>query len=154
MTRAPAYLRAGLLLGIGLGGFVDGILLHQIFQWHAMVSSLMPPVDLVSAKVNMFWDGIFHGLMWLVTVAGIQQLWRARDARQRPHGGYIIGAMLVGWALFNLIEGILHHHLLGLHHVREFVMDRAMWDYGFLAVSVAIGAGGLLLMRRAGRVAA
>jgi uncharacterized membrane protein len=30
---------AGILLGIGLGGFVDGIALHQIFQWHNMLSN-------------------------------------------------------------------------------------------------------------------
>jgi uncharacterized membrane protein len=32
--RAP-----GILLGIGLGGFVDGIVLHQILQWHHMLTS-------------------------------------------------------------------------------------------------------------------
>ncbi|HSU48308.1 MAG TPA: DUF2243 domain-containing protein [Arthrobacter sp.] len=26
------------LLGMGLGGFVDGILLHQLFQWHHMLT--------------------------------------------------------------------------------------------------------------------
>jgi len=25
---------AGLLFGIGLGGFFDGIILHQVLQWH------------------------------------------------------------------------------------------------------------------------
>jgi len=25
---------AGLLFGIGLGGFLDGIILHQVLQWH------------------------------------------------------------------------------------------------------------------------
>jgi uncharacterized membrane protein len=25
---------AAMMLGIGLGGFVDGIVLHQIVQWH------------------------------------------------------------------------------------------------------------------------
>jgi uncharacterized membrane protein len=35
--------KAGILLGIGLGGFVDGIVLHQIFQWHNMVSNWIPP---------------------------------------------------------------------------------------------------------------
>jgi hypothetical protein len=29
----------GLFLGIGLGGFVDGIVLHQILQWHHMLTS-------------------------------------------------------------------------------------------------------------------
>lgn len=25
---------AGILFGLGLGGFFDGIVLHQILQWH------------------------------------------------------------------------------------------------------------------------
>jgi uncharacterized membrane protein len=31
---------AGLLHGLGLGGFIDGILLHQILQWHHMLSGV------------------------------------------------------------------------------------------------------------------
>jgi uncharacterized membrane protein len=33
---------AGTVLGIGLGGFADGILLHQIWQVHAMLSAKVP----------------------------------------------------------------------------------------------------------------
>jgi uncharacterized membrane protein len=33
---------AGALLGIGLGGFVDGILFHQILQLHNMLSNWVP----------------------------------------------------------------------------------------------------------------
>jgi uncharacterized membrane protein len=28
-----------IVLGIGLGGFLDGIVLHQILQWHHMLTS-------------------------------------------------------------------------------------------------------------------
>ena len=31
--------RGGFLLGIGFGGFVDGIVLHQLLQWHHMLTS-------------------------------------------------------------------------------------------------------------------
>ena len=44
---------SGILLGTGLGGFVDGIVLHQILQWHKMLSSKLPPNNLVAIKVNM-----------------------------------------------------------------------------------------------------
>ncbi|MCK1539441.1 DUF2243 domain-containing protein, partial [Bradyrhizobium sp. 176] len=29
---------AGVLLGLGLGGFFDGIVFHQLLQWHHMLS--------------------------------------------------------------------------------------------------------------------
>jgi hypothetical protein len=75
--RRAALIRAATLLGIGLGGFVDGIVLHQILQWHNMLSSRVEPVDLVSMKYNMLWDGLFHAFTWLATVVGIGLLWRA-----------------------------------------------------------------------------
>ena len=28
---------AGILYGLGLGGFIDGTVLHQILQWHHML---------------------------------------------------------------------------------------------------------------------
>ena len=59
MTRSP-LIAAGVLMGAGLGGFVDGIVLHQILQWHNMLSSRMPPNDLVAAKVKSeIYDGNF-----------------------------------------------------------------------------------------------
>jgi hypothetical protein len=36
---------AGILLGLGLGGFFDGIVLHQILQWHHMATSAGYPAD-------------------------------------------------------------------------------------------------------------
>ena len=30
---------AGILFGLGLGGFFDGIVLHQVLQWHHMLTS-------------------------------------------------------------------------------------------------------------------
>ena len=109
---------AGILLGTGLGGFVDGIVLHQILQWHNMLSSVHPPVDLVSMKYNMVWDGLFHAFTWLMTVAGLTRLWLAG---QRPDVAWSTrtfgGSLLIGWGLFNFIEGVIDHHLLGVHHV-------------------------------------
>lgn len=132
-----------------MGGFVDGIVLHQILQWHNMLSAKVPPVDLVSSKVNMLWDGIFHGVVWLITAWGIVCLWRATTrANLAGLGRPLFGSALLGWALFNIVEGIIDHHILGLHHVREFVIDKAPWDWGFLIGSVVLGVIGLAMMRR------
>jgi uncharacterized membrane protein len=145
-----AILSAGILLGTGLGGFFDGILLHQILQWHNMLSSVHPPTDLVSMKYNMLWDGIFHAFTWLVTVIGLARLWRAGQRKDVPWSTRtFVGSLLLGWGLFNFIEGVIDHQLLGLHHVHPGAGQLA-WDLGFLASGVILVAVGWALVR-AGR---
>lgn len=148
---------AALLLGIGLGGFVDGILLHQILHWHMMLSSRVPPIDLGAMQLNMRWDGLFHAAVWLATLAGVARLWAAaRTGGALPSGRWFTGWLLLGWGLFNLVEGVINHHLLDLHHVRYEAMqwDRpsAAWDLGFLLVAgVGLIAAGWLMQRGAAR---
>src|SRR5690606_38151501 len=119
MTRSSTrpVVSAGLLLGIGLGGFVDGILLHQILQWHNMLSSVIPPVDLVSTKINMVYVGFYHVGTWVTTAAGVAMLWRAGLRGDTWSGRALAGGLLGGWESFNLVEGLIDHHVLGLQHV-------------------------------------
>jgi uncharacterized membrane protein len=120
------------MLGIGMGGFLDGILLHQIFQWHNMLSTVLPPATLEAMHTNMLWDGLFHGVVWMATLVGIFMIWsEGRRASVFPPAGWLIGLMLMGWGSFNLIEGTVNHHVLGIHHVREWGPNPG-WDYGFL----------------------
>jgi uncharacterized membrane protein len=148
-ARRP-LVAAGLLLGVGMGGFADGILLHQLLQWHNMLASQIPVVDLVSSKVNMFWDGLFHAFTWLTTLAGLWLLWRAGARSDVPWSGRVlVGAMLAGWGLFNMVEGLIDHQLLGLHHVKPGPNQLA-WDLGFLALGALQLLGGWALAR-AGR---
>ncbi len=140
MTRTP-LIAAGVLMGAGLGGFIDGIVLHQILQWHNMLSAQMPPNDLVSAKVNMAWDGYFHLAVWVLTLIGLGFLWGAGGRRDVPWSGKtFLGSLILGWGLFNLIEGLIDHQLLGIHHVYEYTDNKLPWDLGFLII------GGIVLL--------
>jgi uncharacterized membrane protein len=137
-----ALVAAGILLGTGMGGFVDGILLHQILQWHNMLSSVVPPVDLVAMKYNMVWDGLFHALTWTMCVIGVVLLFRAGRRADVPWSGRLLfGSILGGWGLFNFVEGLIDHQLLGLHHVHPGAHQLA-WDLGF----VILGGIGLMLL--------
>jgi uncharacterized membrane protein len=134
-------LTAGIVLGIGLGGFVDGIALHQIAQWHNMGSAVLPPTSMEAMRRNMLWDGLFHSATWIVTVIGVYML------RADPQGEHtprtvtaLTGELLLGWGAFNLIESIVDHHLLNLHHVRDLPVHVPLYDWVFLA----IGGFGLL----------
>jgi uncharacterized membrane protein len=130
-----------------MGGFVDGILLHQILQWHNMLSSDHPPNSVVNIEVNMFWDGLFHAFTWLVTAVGIAVLWRAGQRRDVEWSGRtFVGSLALGWGLFNVIEAIINHQLLGIHHVRHGDGEFA-WDMGFLGLSATLIVVGLVIMR-------
>jgi uncharacterized membrane protein len=146
-TRRP-LLSAGLALGMGMGGFVDGILFHQILQFHNMLSARIPNIEYVGAKVNMVWDGFFHAGVWTITAIGILLLWRAgrRDSANLS-GGLLAGALLIGWGLFNLVEGLIDHHLLQLHHVYE-PAGLSVWDWLFLLWGAGMLGGGWWLCRR------
>jgi uncharacterized membrane protein len=154
--RAP-----GILLGIGLGGFVDGIVLHQLLQWHHMLTSTdtdragVPfyPADTVSGlRMNTAWDGGFHVVTWLFVLGGLSLLFsRLTTERRRAWSSrFLWGWVLVGWGLFNLVEGLVDHEVLGIHHVRSGPHQTA-WDLGFLALgAVLVAAGWALGRERAG----
>ncbi len=148
-SHVGPLLSAGVVLGAGLGGFVDGIALHQILQWHNMLSSWIPPTDLVAMKVNMLWDGLFHAATWLATACGVALLWRAlRRPDVAASGRTLVGGLAIGWGLFNAVEGLVDHQILGLHHVHPGEHQLA-WDLGFIASGLALVAvGAALAIRR------
>ena len=144
--------RAGLTLGVGLGGFVDGILLHQIVHWHNMGSAVLPPTTMGAMERNMVWDGLFHAATWTVTLIGaFLLLVDANRGAPLPSVRAFSGQLVLGWGLFNLVEGMIDHHLLNLHHVRDLPVHVPAYDWAFLAIGgagfIALG----LLLSRAGR---
>lgn len=128
---------ASIVLGIGLGGFADGIMLHQILQAHEMLSNKIPATDYVGKSVNMFWDGIFHLFCFIVVLIGIILMWKLLHRKEVDRSGnFLGGGLLMGWGLFNLVEGVIDHHLLKLHNVIELSENHAIGNYSFLGASV------------------
>ena len=145
--RVPLW--PGVLLGIGLGGFLDGIVLHQILQWHHMLTATgrYRSTTVAGLEANTLADGLFHVAAWIFVFLGS---WLAvaawQDGRLAPPWRTHVGLMLVGWGGFNLVEGVIDHHLLRIHHVRDDVADTLPWDLGFLAIGLALLAAGLVLV--------
>jgi uncharacterized membrane protein len=147
----------GIILGVGLGGFVDGILLHQILQWHHMLSSsdtanidigLYPVTTVHGLQMNTLWDGFFHTVTWLAVLIGLGVLYsRMGRSRGRIWASRVLwGWILAGWGIFNVVEGLLDHHLLGIHHVISGEYQ-ALADILFLVFGALLMAGGWLLQR-------
>ncbi|RPK89797.1 hypothetical protein EES46_14885 [Streptomyces sp. ADI98-10] len=147
----------GIVLGVGLGGFLDGILLHQLLQWHHMLTSTdddrigvkyYSPNTVSGLEMNTVWDGIFHTVCWVAVLVGLGILYsRVTHGRRRVWTSRVLwGWILVGWGLFNLVEGVLDHHVLGIHHVHGGP-HQLWWDLGFLLLGLLLVIGGYLLQR-------
>jgi uncharacterized membrane protein len=139
-TRSQRITLPSVLVGVGLGGLFDGIVLHQILQWHHMLTSTAnyPATTVHGLEVNTLWDGIFHAATYVfVTVGVLMLLSRIREDGTVWSWRTLLGWTLVGWGLFNLVEGIIDHHILRIHHVRAGP-DQLAYDLAFLAIGALL----------------
>jgi uncharacterized membrane protein len=143
---------AAAVTGVGLSGFFDGILLHQVLQWHHLLS-LVPGETWRSIENQILADGLFHVLMYGVTATGLVLLWRAR----RELGGHGVGArhvgggFLLGFGGWNVIDVGLFHWVLGIHRIRVDVPEPLVYDLGWLGLlGIVPLALGWMLLRAGG----
>jgi uncharacterized membrane protein len=152
VDEKPRLLPA-ILLGIGFGGFVDGIVLHQILQWHHMLTAegCCPNSTVLGLEDNTLADGFFHLATWVALMAGTIVATRSwQRGELAPPWRFHFGGMLIGWGAFNLVEGLIDHHLLGIHHVRDDLGAPLGWDLGFLAFGLLLVVVGWALVQLAG----
>ena len=132
-------LPAGLLIGIGLAGTLDEVVLHQLLGWHHLYDRSTPSVGRIS-------DGIFHVASTAALVVGVYALARsdaAGDRRRRAWAGIFFGA-----GGFNLYDGTVQHKLLGLHQIRPQAAHQLPYDLAFNGLALAALVIGWLLLRR------
>jgi len=140
--------KPGFLIGAALTGFFDGVVLHQILQWHHMIciEAHCAVKTVETLQRQNYYDGLFHATMLAVLLVGLWQLIaevaRGITISQRRFWG----AALFGGGVFNVVEGIIDHHIFEIHHVR-FGPHQPAWDLGFLALSSVMAIGGFLLFR-------
>ena len=140
---------AGFLLGFGLGGFIDAIVLHMLLQWHHMISGRVSMDTFAGLRRNVVGDGVFSAGMWLITVTGLGVLWRS--IQQNPvvplTTSAFIGWIVIGWGGFHLFDSIVFHALLGLHHIRQ-VPNFLVYDIAFFLIGFGLIGVGYLMTRK------
>lgn len=143
---------AGFALGFGFGGFFDGILLHQVLQWHHLLSALEGPA-FQDIRVQILADGLFHILMYVVAMIGLWLLWRTRREFSLPGADRIMLSMaLIGFGVWHVADGILSHWILGIHRIRMDVENKLFWDLlWFFVFGLFFIAAGLWMRRKNGR---
>ena len=130
MTSMKRMHVATFAVGFALSGFFDGVLLHQILQWHHLLSALDGDLRFQIAA-----DGWFHVLMYVVAVWGLWQLWSARSALVSGGSGKLVAAWsLIGFGCWHVVDAIGSHWLLGIHRIRMDSDIPLAWDIGWLTV--------------------
>jgi uncharacterized membrane protein len=142
------FVWAGCLLGFALGGFADGILFHQILQWHHLLSNV-PGDAFKDLRVQVLADGAFHVAMYAVMAVGLWLLWRSRVAFLADRSDRLFAAaMLVGFGLWHIVDAVFSHWLLGIHHVRMATDNVFLWDVVVFTFGMLVTAAGLWLARQ------
>lgn len=138
-----------LLLGIALGGFFDGILLHQILQWHHLLSAVDAVRDM---RTQLIADGAFHALMYLIAAFALYRLWSRRSAVAAPGASAVLwGNALIGFGAWHVADAVLSHWITGIHRIRMDAANPLLWDLAwFLVFGVLPALLGMWLPRRAG----
>jgi uncharacterized membrane protein len=140
---------AGALVGFALSGFFDGILLHQVLQWHHLLSGL-DGLEWQDLRTQVLADGLFHLFMYVVAAAGLGLLLRSRERLQAPGSQRrLLAAALTGFGAWHLLDAVLSHWWLGLHRIRMDSAQPLLWDLGWLA---AFGLAPLLAAWHVGHV--
>lgn len=138
LTGAQPLAAWAVACGFGLGGLIDGIVLHQILQWHHLVAGWVSPNTLHGLKTNTFWDGVFDLAMWVLVVAAVFGVRHAAQQEERvPSARRLAGLLLLGWGAFNVVDQLLFHLALGAHHIR-MVRGYQLYDWGFFAMGVLV----------------
>ena len=136
-NRKPLII-AGIVLGLGIAGFFDGIVIHQLLQWHHMFTNVETDRTVAGLELNTLGDGLFHLLDYVLVLVGMALLWRAAKKETASLSTFVLGgSLLVGAGLFDFFEGLVDHQLLGIHHVKPGPNEFA-WDMGFLAVGLGL----------------
>jgi uncharacterized membrane protein len=143
LIRVRSKLIGALLFGFGAGALLDVIVFHEMLQWHHLFSAYRSARTLSGLRWNLRWDGAFELLSLLVLIAGLAIAWPPREEEGRRFAALAVA----GWGLFNVVDELVFHLILGAHHIRGGSRS-SPHDSGFAVAGLLLLAGGLYAARR------
>jgi uncharacterized membrane protein len=104
----------GVLLGLGIAGFVDETAFHQLLQWHNFYWG-------TTQFWRIFSDGVFHLVTTLLLLWGVVRLWRDPVTMVPSRSRAMLGGLLIAAGGFNVYDGVIQHLIFHFHLVDEYV---------------------------------
>jgi uncharacterized membrane protein len=130
LPTARTHYFAVAVLGFAFGGFFDGILLHQVLQWHHFLS-LVAGEPFQHIEVQILADGLFHLAIWVIAFGALVLLWRR--GQDRPADRLLLAWSVLGFSIWQFFDVVLVHWVIGIHRTRVGVSNPLLWDLGWLA---------------------
>src|ERR1700712_765104 len=125
-----------LLTGFALGGLLDGIVLHQILQWHHLLSAVKAP-GLQDLRIQILADGVFHLAMYIALIGAVITALRERRLLANIDVWWLIGICLVGFGCWHVFDAVVDHWIFKIHHIKTDSANPIAWDIGwFVALGV------------------
>jgi uncharacterized membrane protein len=133
---------AGILMGIGVAGFVDETVFHQILHWHHFYDLSTPSWGLIS-------DGLFHAFSWFCIIGGF---FIFADLRRRTawRPTWHLSGFLFGLGGFQLWDGTIQHKWWHLHEIRYHV-NIVPYDLVWNGIAVIVLIAAVVFLIRARR---
>ena len=139
-----ALLGAG-VFGFGFSGLIDVLVLHHVLQLHHLLSNVYDASTIAGLRTNLRADGLFSVAMLVVAGVGAGLVWRVERRTAAPTPARpLAGAVLIGLGAFDLLDVLVNHALLGLHHATS---GPGYYDPHWAVVSLLIVGGGVYVYR-------
>ncbi|WP_245917872.1 DUF2243 domain-containing protein [Alteribacillus bidgolensis] len=143
-TKRKLIIIGSFLMGFGTLGALDGVIFHQLLQWHSVVMETSRQGQIIS-------DGLFHLAVTITLIAGGIVLWLGGKPTDISKGIRLLaGFFLIGGGIFNVVEGLINHHLLQIHRVKPGDPNALMYDVAFLACGIFLILIGYIIRRNTG----
>lgn len=122
---ANRNLWSDILFGLGLVGFIDETVFHQLLHWPHFYDKSTTQIGLIS-------DGLFHAFSWFATFGS---LFMFADLRRRKalHLKRWISGVFLGSGSFQLYDGTVQHKIMRLHQIRytsNVIIYDTVWNIG------------------------
>ncbi len=144
----PIYLRhlAGAVTGLTLGVLINGVILHQLFDWYNRINQpALNNQPITGAPLDLIWQNLYQALMSLAIMLTVLALWRYfRQHSLLLASPRFEGSALIGAGLFTIFDALIMHLLLNVHPLKPGV---PLWDVGYLAYGILLVAIGITAQR-------